>query len=168
MAKAIVKRPYEVVSLDPFSIGKIRLSRGNFNNVKRNLLLAVCCLTSGHVQIEPIFNLSHSSISGAVFRISERYSTQTLVVYADNAPALGQEALAPEIQDYHDLRIGIDKMTENGNVVCINNPSYAEQRNFVERKINDVRKSIKQLTIVKKRPFFESGGKYKFNCMYTR
>ena len=133
VAKAVVKRPYEVVSLDPFSIGKLRLSRGNFNNVKRNLLLAVCCLTSGHLQIEPIFNLSPSSISGAVFRISERYSTQTSVVYGDNAPSLGQEALAPEIQDYHNLRIGIDKMTEIGNVVC----------NFIERKINDVKKSIK-------------------------
>ena len=100
--------------------------------------MAVCCLTSGHLQIEPIFNLSPSSIAGAVFRIKERYSTQVLMIYGDNSPSLGQEALAPEIQDYHNLRIGIDKMTKNGNIVCINNPSYAKQRNFIERKINDI------------------------------
>ena len=96
VAKAIVKKPYGAISIDPICIGTIRLNRGNYNTIKRNLLLAVCCLTSGQRQLEPIFNLTPSSIAGAVFHIEERYSTQVLMIYGDNSPSLGQEALAPE------------------------------------------------------------------------
>ena len=73
-------RPYQNVNLDTFCLGKVRLNRGTRNVLRKNQLLAVCCLLSGHLSLEPIKSLSPNSISGALWHVEETHKTRILSV----------------------------------------------------------------------------------------
>ena len=51
-------KPYDSISIDPITLGQIRLSRGVKNALRKNVVLAVCCLTSGHISLEPLQSLT--------------------------------------------------------------------------------------------------------------
>ena len=74
--------PYQHVSLDTFGHGKVHLNKGTRNLLRKNQVLAVCCLTSGHLSLEPIELLTPNSISGALWRIKQTFKTRICTIYS--------------------------------------------------------------------------------------
>ena len=136
------------VSIDTFDIGKMRMTRGARNILRRNQLLAVCCLSSGHLSLEQIDSLTPNSVSGALWRMEEKFKTRIMAIYSDNYSSLRATALGVEMDKFQILRNTIDRIVDTTPGIVFNtNVSYTKSRNYIERKIKNIRSSVSQLAV---------------------
>ena len=128
------------VSIDTFDIGKMRMTRGARNILRRNQLLAVCCLSSGHLSLEQIDSLTPNSVSGALWRMEEKFKTRIMAIYSDNYSSLRATALGVEMDKFQILRNTIDRIVDTTPGIVFNtNVSYTKSRNYIEHKIKNIR-----------------------------
>ena len=146
------KKPYSMVSIDTFTLGKIRLFRGPNNaNVRKKVILALSCLISGHISLEPIENLTPVSIAAAMWRVEERFNTKIKTIFSDNFPSLRENSLGPELSELHKLKVSVQDVVAGDNDLTFStNLSYVKCRIYVERKIRDIRQTMRQFTVIKK------------------
>ena len=102
--------------------------------------------------MEPISNLTPHSIASALWRIEERYSTRIQRIYSDNYPSLRESSLGPEFEDMKRLRVSIEGVvSEEDNLYFFTNPSYTKCRNWIERNIRDIRKTVETFSVIQKK-----------------
>ena len=139
--------PYQNVSLDTFDLGKVCLTRGARNLLKRNQLLAVCCLSSGHLSLEQIDSLAPNSVAGALWHVEKNYKTRIMAVYSDNYSSLCASALGLEMDQFQRLHTTVDSIANRTQGLTFHtNVSYTKARNYVEGKIRNICSSVLQLT----------------------
>ena len=142
-------KPYDSISCDTISLGQIRMTRGAKNVLRKNLVLAITCLNSGHMTLEPIANLTPHSVGSALWRTEERYHTRICRIYSDNHPSLRESSLGSEFEDLRNLRVALDDVIQRTEgVIFCTNPSYNKCRKWIERNINDIRGAIEQFTVI--------------------
>ena len=144
-------KPYDAISIDPITLGQVCLSRGIKNTLRKNVVLAVTCLNSGHISIEPIQGLTPKSIGSALWRIEENFHTKICRVYSDNFPSLRENSLGPVFEDFRQFWVALeDVVNETEGLMFHTNPSYTKCRNFVERKVLDIRRAVQSFTVLNK------------------
>ena len=98
------EKPYAIVSLDTIQIGRLKTYPKQVSTFKNNLLI-VACLVSGHIQLEPIYNLSSAYIASALKRIKQKFSTTIVTIYSDNYSSLRKESLGMEMEELRPMRV---------------------------------------------------------------
>ena len=126
-------KSYENVSIETLGFSKVKLSKGTRNLLWKNQVLAVCCLSSGHLLIQPVESLTPNSIAGALWRIEESFQTRITSIWSDNHPSLGQSSLAKEFEKFQCFRVSVDEVIRRTpDVTFCMNISFTKSRNYID------------------------------------
>ena len=100
--------------------------------------------------LEQIESLSPNSIAGALWCVEETYKTRILSVYSDNCTSLRASPLGVEMAHFHRLHTTVSDIADRTpDLIFHTNVSYTKARNYLERKIKNIRSSVAQLTTIR-------------------
>ena len=150
---AFGKSPSSHCAIITIEIERIKVFRGQHYNHKNYVCMCVC-LHSSHFCLEPIPNLKSKSIAQALSKVELRFNVRILRIYADNHVALRGDSLGPAMREVKKLFVKEGDLEEE--VSIFNNPSYTKQRSYAERKIRDVRQSLREINAVRMDLVFNS------------
>ena len=123
-------KPFKHVSIDP--LGMIRV-KGSGNQTQRVYPLIMCCLSSGGVHAEL---MEAKDIYLALLRLQYRYHVRVTQIFSDKGSQIAGKLLG-KTQNFY-----VRKLSVLWSVY--NNVGHSQFRNLVERKIQTLKKMIKQ------------------------